>query len=174
MPANIGQPNYRGVYATTGSIGFAPGITFIITADTLGTIGNSITITGDALGSDFATLVGAWNSSNPSNTATLSGNASLSVPSDGVNYPMSGGVNQETIPSTLELSLNTLFVLTNLVPALYKVKICEVDFNDNEFCLEGQEFIDCHSTPCVDAGLCDPTEDVCNVILGNDLWFRLL
>jgi hypothetical protein len=64
-----------------------------------------------------------------------------------------------------KLKVNSLFALANLTPALYKIKICEVDFNDIGYCVENAQFIDCHTTPCVESTLCDPTEDVCNVIL---------
>ena len=67
--------------------------------------------------------------------------------------------------STNGLKVNSLLSITNLTPALYKIKICEVDFNDIESCVENAEFIDCHTVPCVESTLCDPTEDTCNAIL---------
>ena len=64
-----------------------------------------------------------------------------------------------------QLKLNSLFALTQLIPGLYKVKICEVDSNGNESCIEAEQYINCHVAPCTPSTSCDPTEDTCNIIL---------
>ena len=64
-----------------------------------------------------------------------------------------------------QLKLNSLFALTQLVPGSYKVKVCEVDVNGNESCIEAEQYINCHVAPCTPSTSCDPTEDTCNVIL---------
>jgi len=162
LPAIIEQPTYGGKFATTGIIGLqiGPNIVVEIVADNVGTVGN-IAITTDGINNlDF--WVNDWNTNNPTNTVTLTYIAGANWIGTGETFTLSGGVNP-TIPDNLQLSLNTLYGISVLYPALYGVKICEVDVNDNEICLENNQFIDCQTAECIDSDLCDSTEDICNL-----------
>lgn len=162
LPAIIEQPLYGATLATTGVVAPAVGFSLEIVADNQGTIGNSISIVLDGI-SNIDYWVNQWNLANPTNTATLTYILGSSYYGSNLEtFNLSGGVNK-TIPDNLQLSLNTLYNLPVLYPALYGVKICEVDVNDNEICLENNQFIDCQTVPCVDSDLCDSTEDICNL-----------
>lgn len=62
-----------------------------IRANNAGTAGNSITLTFDGV-DDIATVLGAWNSANPSNQATLISGEGGQVPDNGEEITLSGGV----------------------------------------------------------------------------------
>jgi hypothetical protein len=162
LPLNIGQPTYGGKFATTGVLGLqiGPDIVVEIVADNVGTVGNISIVTDGISTLDF--WVNDWNTNNPTNTVTLTYIAGSNWIGTGGTFTLSGGVNP-TIPDNLQLSLNTLYNLPVLYPALYGVKICEVDVNDNEICLENNQFIDCQTAECIDSDLCDSTEDICNL-----------
>jgi hypothetical protein len=63
-----------------------------ITASTVGTAGNSITLTFDGV-DDVNTVLAAWNAANPSNQATLNSGVGSQVPNNGDSIQLSGGVN---------------------------------------------------------------------------------
>lgn len=180
-PAIIGQPLYGGKYATTGIIPLqiGPSITVKIVADNLGTVGNIAIATDGISNLDF--WVNDWNTSNPSNTVTLTYVEGANWIGAGETFTLSGGVNQ-TIPFNLQLSLNTLYGISVLYPALYRIKICETTIipsgktqgpnssflfapipEGTDICLENSQFIDCQTASCVDSDLCDSTEDICNL-----------
>lgn len=54
----------------------------LLTANTAGTIGNSISLVGDGT-SDISTLITAWNVANPSNQVTLTSGTGTQIPSAG-------------------------------------------------------------------------------------------
>ena len=55
----------------------------LLTANTAGTVGNSISLVGDGT-SDIDTLITAWNTANPSNQVTLTSGLGTQIPSAGV------------------------------------------------------------------------------------------
>jgi hypothetical protein len=63
----------------------------VITANTAGTAGNSITLTFDGV-DDVDTVLAAWNSANSSNQATLDSGDGAQVPDNGDTLTLSGGV----------------------------------------------------------------------------------
>lgn len=180
-PSAIGQPTYGGKFATTGIIGLqiGPEIVVEIVADNVGTAGN-IAITTDGI-SNLDFWVNDWNTSNPTNTVTLTYIEGANWIGAGEVFTLSGGINP-TIPDNLQLSLNTLYNLPVLYPALYGVKICETTIipsgktqgpnstflfapipEGTDICLESNQFIDCQTAECIDSDLCDSTEDICNL-----------
>ena len=78
-------------------------------------------------------------------------------------------VIQPTLPTIVDspsstISLNTLFSLPSLIPALYYISICEVDHNGNTTILENQVFLECDLLDsCGNNNPCDSTEDICNL-----------
>lgn len=88
-------PTVIATYATfTGQVaGMTSSIT--LTANTIGTVGNSIVLTGDGT-SSIATLISNWNTANPSNQVTLTAGIGTQIPSIGATIPLSGGVNSGT------------------------------------------------------------------------------
>lgn len=166
LPVEIQEPLYGATYATTGIIVQAVDNIFEIVADNLGSVGN-VTIPGNSGGllNDLATIVNNYNVANPTNTVTLNYIEVPGVPyipADGLDFVLQGGVNA-TIPSNLQLSVNSLFNLNILLPNNYEIKICEVNYSDTEFCISNSMFIDCYTEECVDTDLCDSTEDICNL-----------
>jgi hypothetical protein len=74
----------------TGSVQTtSTGIT--ITANTPGSPGNSIVITGDGT-SSFATLISNWNTANPSNQITLTAGNGAQIPANHASLALSGGI----------------------------------------------------------------------------------
>lgn len=164
LPVEIQEPLYGATYATTGIFAEAIDNVFEIIADNLGSVGNGISITGND--SDTITqLILDYNTANPTNTVTLNYIEIPGfpyVPTSFTTFTLDGGVNP-TIPSNLQISVNTLFNLDVLLPNNYNIKICEVDYSDVEFCISSSLFIDCFTEDCVDSNLCDSTEDICNL-----------
>jgi hypothetical protein len=76
-----------------GIVGGTTGSVWII-ADTAGTAGNSITLSFDGT-DNITTVLDAWNSANPSNTAAFSGYGgdTEQVPNNGETITLSGGTN---------------------------------------------------------------------------------
>jgi hypothetical protein len=76
-----------------GTVSGMTGTVWIIANDA-GTAGNSITLSFNGT-SDIETVLAAWNSANPSNTASVSdyGGSTSQVPSNGQTITLSGGVN---------------------------------------------------------------------------------
>lgn len=87
-------PAIAGVAASfTGQIaGMTTNVT--ITANTLGTIGNSVILTADGT-SSIATLIATWNTDNPSNQITLTSGDGTQIPTSGI-IQLAGGVNSAT------------------------------------------------------------------------------
>src|ERR1019366_991095 len=67
-----------------------------LTANTIGTGGNSIVLTGDGV-SDINTLIANWNIANPSNQVTLTSGNGLQIPSNLATASLSGGINAGVI-----------------------------------------------------------------------------
>lgn len=88
-------PSISAVAASfTGQVtGMTTNIT--ITANTAGTGGNSVILTGDGT-SSVSTLISAWNTANPSNQVTLSSGDGTQIPAMGAVIQLSGGVNSAT------------------------------------------------------------------------------
>lgn len=88
-------PAVAGVAAFfTGQIaGMTTNVT--ITANTSGTIGNSVILTADGT-SSIATLIATWNTDNPSNQITLTSGDGTQIPTSGGLIQLAGGVNSAT------------------------------------------------------------------------------
>ena len=71
-----------GVFATTSHTNGTD--TVIFTADTIGVVGNSISLVFDGI-DDVATVVGAWNTANPGNTVSHDGAGTEVLPAATVN-----------------------------------------------------------------------------------------
>lgn len=81
-------------FVTASFTGQVDGMTTDVTiiADTPGTPGNTITLTGDGL-SDISSLLSAWNIANPSNTATVTDGDDSQIPDNLAIIQLSGGSN---------------------------------------------------------------------------------
>jgi hypothetical protein len=115
-PGIISNISTTGTQATTGIINPAIGFSFEIIADNYGTIGNSIVITTDGVNT-IEQLVINWNSSNPSNTATVIYylGSNWGPLSTGVSHILSGGSG--LIPST---ALNAVLASYPPQPIMYQ------------------------------------------------------
>ena len=84
---------YGTVSATTGTLTPAIGYELTITADTLGEIGNTISIVPDGI-ETLESLVNTWNIANPANTATITYTIGVGyVPGILEVYPLTGGAD---------------------------------------------------------------------------------
>jgi hypothetical protein len=99
-----------GTYASYTGTPLGASTPVTITANNVGTIGNSVVLTGNGTLS-ISTLIANWNIANPSNQITLTLGVGTQVPSSGVNIDLSGGVSPDTI-SLAGGSIATQFGLT--------------------------------------------------------------
>lgn len=84
---------YGTVAATTGTLIPAVGYELTITANTLGEIGNTISIIPDGI-ETLESLVNIWNIANPANTATITYTLGIGyIPGIAEVYPLAGGTN---------------------------------------------------------------------------------
>jgi hypothetical protein len=72
-----------------------------ITANTIGTVGNSVVLDADGT-SSISTLITAWNTANPSNTITLTSGDGTQIPSAGTYAMYSGTPTGATTPVMLQ------------------------------------------------------------------------
>lgn len=142
LPSNIVEVND----SVAAFITVAPsvGLTFTITADNSGTVGNGITITPDGI-LTLTQLVDAYNTANPSATVTLTGNSGAYVPAviEGP-YVLAGGVDY----TYQRLSLNSLTNTATLLPGTYEVIFCETLYGGSSTCVQNHMFIDCGTLKC--------------------------
>ncbi len=100
----------NGTYATFSGTWVGTTLPILITANNIGTIGNSVTLTGDGT-SSIAVLIANWNTANPSNEVTLTSGVSSQVPSLGASITLTGG----KYPDTITLSGGSTATLLNLI-----------------------------------------------------------
>jgi len=145
LPTNVVYNN-TGTFATSGVLAPAIGIEFEIVADNIGIIGNLITIILPGFGVTVETQVAAWNAANPVNTATLT--YTLGAGYTG-NVPptiiLSGGIDAPVID---ELSVNSLYGQTPILPGTYQITFCEVLQDATSTCIQNHIFIDCGTLKC--------------------------
>lgn len=144
LPTNIVVTTQLGVYATTGLLNPAIGVSFTITADNPGVIGNSISIVEDGINT-VEDLVLAWNIANPTNTCTIVYTSGVAYISNILTYTPTGGIDVE-IPQ--ELDFNLLIGQTTVTPGTYQIIICEVLYDATAECIQNHIFIDCGSLKC--------------------------
>lgn len=144
LPSNVVIATQLAVYATTGLLNPSPGISFTITADNPGVIGNNISIIEDGFNTS-EDLVTAWNAANPSNTCTLIYTSGVAYIGNVLTYEPAGGIDV-VIPQ--ELDFNILIGQTTVSPGTYQVIICEVLYNATSTCIQNHIFIDCGSLKC--------------------------
>ena len=89
---NYDIPPTTGVYATFDGIPVGCSTSVLITADNIGVVGNAIGIGGNGTNT-ITQIISNWNSSNPSNTATLTSGDGSQVPANKSLAALSGGVD---------------------------------------------------------------------------------
>ena len=144
LPSNIVTTN-AGAFATSGVLAPAIGIEFTITADNVGVIGNTISITLNGVDS-IETLITNWNIANPANTATVVYTLGAAyISNTPPTITLSGGVD---VPTTDELSVNSLYGQTPMLPGTYQITFCEVLQDTTSTCIQNHIFIDCGTLKC--------------------------
>jgi hypothetical protein len=81
-----------------------------LTANTLGSAGNSIVLSGDGV-SNIATLIAAWNTANPSNQVTLTAGNGNQVPNAGAYAHFTGVVSG--VSTSVTITANTIGSIGN-------------------------------------------------------------
>jgi len=100
IPA-VGTPSVAASYS--GPIDSGGFVTVTITANTAGTAGNNIALSGNGV-DDVDTLLAAWNAANPSNQATLVSGAGGQVVEDGYIINLSGGATNAAASGSITTS----------------------------------------------------------------------
>ena len=109
-PIDLSGGTPTGTYASYSGTPVGTTLPITLTAETIGTPGNSISLIGNGT-STIAGLIAAWNTSNPSNMVAQTAGINTQIPSVGAVIDLSGGA----IPNSINLSGGAAATPLNLI-----------------------------------------------------------